>query len=60
MNYEIKEIPENMKAEAAAWREKLVEAAADYDDSLMEKFFEDPDSITEDEIIAALRIDRLI
>ena len=44
-----------MKAEAAVWREKLVEAAADYDDTLMEKFFEDPDSITEDEIIAALR-----
>ena len=55
VNYELREIPENMKAEAAAWREKLVEAAADYDDTLMEKFFEDPDSITEDEIIAALR-----
>ena len=55
VNYHIKDIPENLKAEAAAWREKLVEAAADYDDSLMEKFFEDPDSITEDELIAALR-----
>ena len=37
------------------WREKLVEAAAEYDETLMEKFFDDPDSITEDELISALR-----
>ena len=55
VNYEIKDIPASMQAEADSWREKLVEAAADYDDTLMEKFFEDPDSISEDEIIAALR-----
>src|SRR5574344_2587180 len=55
VNYEIKDIPASMQAEADSWREKLVEAAADYDETLMEKFFEDPDSISEDEIIAALR-----
>jgi elongation factor G len=44
-----------MKAEVLEYREKLVEAVADYDDTLMEKFFEDPDSISEDEINEALR-----
>ena len=37
------------------WRNKLLEAAAEYDEALMEKYFDDPDSITEDEIIAAIR-----
>ena len=36
VNYEIKDIPASMQAEADSWREKLVEAAADYDDTLME------------------------
>ena len=54
-NFEIKEIPENMKAEAAEWRAKLIEEVAATDDALMEKFFEDPDSITPDELIAAIR-----
>jgi elongation factor G len=44
-----------MKAEVLEYREKLVEAVADYDDTLMEKFFEDPDSISEEEINEALR-----
>jgi elongation factor G len=44
-----------MIEEATEYREKLLEAVADYDDSLMEKYFEDPASITEDEILAALR-----
>ena len=44
-----------MKDEVMEYREKLVEAVADYDETLMEKFFEDPDSITEEEINAALR-----
>ncbi|MFD3001228.1 elongation factor G [Pontibacter toksunensis] len=48
-------IPDDMVEEAAEYREKLLEAVADYDDRLMEKYFEDPESITEDEIIAALR-----
>jgi elongation factor G len=48
-------IPEDMLDEVAEWREKLLEAVADYDETLMEKYFEDPNSITEDEILAALR-----
>lgn len=54
-NFELREIPENMKAEAAEWRAKLIEEVASTDDALMEKFFEDPDSITPDELIAAIR-----
>jgi elongation factor G len=48
-------IPEDMIEEATEWREKLLEAVSDYDDKLMEKFFEDPASITEREILDALR-----
>ena len=55
VNYEIKEIPEDMKDDVALWRDKLVEAAAECDEVLIEKYFEDPDSLTEEEIIAALR-----
>ena len=55
VNYQITDIPEKYVDEANAWREKLVEAAAEYDETLMEKFFEDPDSISEEEVIAALR-----
>ncbi len=54
-NYHIEEIPDNMKEEAAAARAKLIEEVAASDDALMEKFFEDPDSITPEEIIVALR-----
>ena len=54
-NFELKEIPEKMKEEAAEWRAKLIEEVAATDDALMEKFFEDPDSITPDELIAAIR-----
>ena len=55
VNYSIEEVPASMQAEVDTWREKLVEAAAEYDDTLMEKFFDDPDSISEDEIVSALR-----
>ena len=55
VNYQVTDIPEKYVDEANAWREKLVEAAAEYDENLMEKFFEDPDSISEEEVIAALR-----
>ena len=55
VNYEVRDIPENMVAECEEWRGKLIEAAAEYDEALMEKFFEDPDSITAEEIIAAIR-----
>jgi elongation factor G len=48
-------IPEDMLEEAKEWRGKLLEAIAEFDDKLMEKFFDDPASITEAEILAALR-----
>ncbi|MEX1241905.1 MAG: elongation factor G [Cyclobacteriaceae bacterium] len=48
-------IPEDMKEDVATYREKLLEAVADYDESLMEKFFNDPGTITEAEILTALR-----
>ncbi|MCL4638166.1 MULTISPECIES: elongation factor G [Olivibacter] len=48
-------IPEDMVDEVAEWREKLLESVAGYDESLMEKFFEDPNSISEREILTALR-----
>lgn len=48
-------IPAEMLDEATEWRGKLLEAIAEFDDSLMEKFFEDPASITEKEILTALR-----
>ena len=55
VNYEIKDVPEDMSGEVALWRDRLVEAAAECDDTLMEKYFENPDSLTEEEIIGALR-----
>jgi elongation factor G len=48
-------IPDDMVEEAKEYREKLLEAVAEYDESLMEKFFNDPDTITETEVITALR-----
>ena len=53
--YEIEEVPADMVDEVAEWRGKLVEAVAEYDDELMEKFFEDPDSITGDQLINVIR-----
>ncbi|MCD8313617.1 MAG: elongation factor G [Bacteroidales bacterium] len=55
VNYQVKEVPADMLDEVATWRAKLVEEAAEFDDTLMEKFFDDPNSITEDELVAALR-----
>lgn len=55
MQYEVIPIPEDMIDLVDEFRGKLMEAVADYDDSLLEKFFEDPDSITEDEINEAIR-----
>ena len=55
VNYEYGEVPADMKEEVETWRAALVEKAVEFDDALMEKFFEDPDSITEEEIIASLR-----
>ena len=53
--YDVEEIPADLQAECDEWRNKLLEAAAEYDEALMEKYFDDPNSITEDEIIAAIR-----
>ena len=55
VNYDVREVPEDMREEVETWRDRLVEAAADCDDALMEKYFEDPASLTEEEIVAALR-----
>ncbi len=55
MTFQEVPIPEEMKAEAHEYREKLLEAVAEYDETLIEKFFEDPNSITEAEILSALR-----
>ena len=48
-------MPEDMKESVAEWRGKLIEAAAEQDDSLMEKYFEDPESLSKDEIVQAIR-----
>jgi len=53
--YKYIDIPADLKDEAEEWRAKLVEAAAEQDDALMEKFFDDPNSITEDELKVAIR-----
>ena len=53
--YDIEEIPADLKDECDEWRNKLLEAAAEYDEALMEKYFDDPAFITEEEIIAAIR-----
>ena len=55
VNYREGEIPADLKGEAARWRDILLEAAAECDENLMEKYFEDPDSLTREEIIAAIR-----
>ncbi len=53
--YSVEEIPADLVEECNEWRAKLIEQAAEQDETLMEKFFEDPDSITEEEIVAAIR-----
>jgi elongation factor G len=53
--FDVIEIPEELKAEAAEYRGKLIEEVAAYDENLLEKYMEDEDSITEDEVHAALR-----
>ena len=55
VNYREGEIPADLKGEAARWRDILLETAAECDETLMEKYFEDPDSLTKEEIIAAIR-----
>lgn len=53
--FDVIDIPEELKEEAAELRAKLIEEVASYDENLLEKFMEDEDSITEDEVHAALR-----
>ena len=53
--YSVEEIPANLVAEAEEWRDKMLEACAEFDDVLMEKYFSDPSTITEEEIRAAIR-----
>jgi len=55
MTYEVVDIPADMMDEAMMYREKLLEAVSEFDDNLMMKFFDDPTSITEREILDALR-----
>jgi elongation factor G len=53
--FDVIDIPEDLKEEAESLRGQLIEAVAEYDENLLEKYFEDPDSITEDEVHNALR-----
>ena len=55
MTFDEIEIPADLLEEAKEWRASLVEAVAEYDDQLMEKFFDNPDTISEDEIHEAIR-----
>ena len=53
--YQVEEIPADLQAEAEEWRDKMLETLAECDDTLMEKYFDDPSTITEEEIKAAIR-----
>ena len=53
--YEIENIPSGLLAEAQEWRDKMLEAVAECDDTVMEKYFDDPSTITEDELRVAIR-----
>ena len=54
-DYTVEEIPDNLKEEAEEWRDKMLEKIAEFDDDLMSKYFDDPSTITEDEIKNAIR-----
>lgn len=56
MSFEVLDIPADLVEEATEWRNVLIEAVAESNDELMEKFFEDADSITEEEIMDAIRV----
>jgi elongation factor G len=53
--YSVEEIPADLVDEAEEWRNKMLETVAEFDEQLMEKFFDDPATITEEEILRALR-----
>lgn len=54
-NYKLEEIPAELMELAEEWRGKLVESVAEVDDELLERYFEDPDSITKEEMLAVIR-----
>ena len=54
-DYDVEEIPAELVDEAQEWRDKMLEEASNFDEDLMTKYFDDPATITEEEIIAALR-----
>ena len=54
-DYEVDDIPANLIDEAQEWRDKMLEKVAEFDEALMEKYFDDPSTITEEEILRALR-----
>ena len=54
-DYTVEDIPDALLAEAQEWHDKMLETVAEFDDAVMEKFFDDPSSITEDEIRSAIR-----
>ena len=53
--YSVEDIPAELVDECEEWRAKLIEQAAEQDETLMEKYFEDPDSLTTEEVVAAIR-----
>ena len=55
VNFEIKDIPAELMDEAAEWRNNLLETAAEFDEALMQKYFDDPETISKEEIVAAIR-----
>ena len=54
-NYELVDIPEEFQEVAEEWRGKLIEAVAEHDDALLERYFEDPESITKEEMLSVIR-----
>ncbi len=54
-DYDVEDVPADLQAEAEEWRDKMLEKVAEYDDELMNKYFEDASTITEEEILRALR-----
>jgi elongation factor G len=54
-NYTLEEIPADLVEQAEEWKEKLVESVAEVDDEILERYFEDPDSITKEEMLAVIR-----
>lgn len=55
VRYSLEDIPADMEEEVAEWREKLVEAVAEHDDALLERYFEDPESISAEEMETVIR-----